>query len=477
MDRSALLDELGFEEEQAEIIRGGFHKTGFPKSKKKYHLMWEVNDLSLEGPYYWILDIFKEGFPIIEKLEDSFAAAENSAFFGSTQQKLGAQQDRITNILVSVGKMIKELFQMVRELRIIDERLTYYNEADAQLKKPLKERSKGSEVTLKGIFIDLVQGGAKSPASVFGMSRELEFVTLPDLFFDTPPFESVKEIDSYIEGLRKDFNEQVLRVLQRHLRHFMEWKKRTHKEHINRRGFMLKYLAQHYEIIKMYITWIKPYLRHVSRLSFKDSNMKSADMVSAFEGSMLDIEFLAMDPVDIKVKGEKVEQGYHCCLVTFNYRTRPELKVIQDGYQRGPVHIGKLDMYFRVYNWTQQELENYKKFKEKETLALLEGVSTSVQDAMQSLGDELEKYIAQAKGLDFEEKTKDQNGIDTQKKPIIEKLFGDFYTPKKNKPKKRSYKDREKLVAINNFKNEPGKKFNVWVYYRSFKKAHRMVMW
>jgi len=97
----------------------------------------EVSDLSIEEPYFWILDELKQNFQIIEKLEDSFAAAENSAFFGVTQQRLGAQQDKVSQFLATTGKMIKELFQMVRELRIIDERLQYYDEASKQLEKDI----------------------------------------------------------------------------------------------------------------------------------------------------------------------------------------------------------------------------------------------------------------------------------------------------------------------------------------------------
>src|SRR3989344_2379848 len=135
IDRSKLLKEAKFEEEVVEIIDGQYDKTGFPAPLKGYILSWEVFDLSLEEPYFWILDTLKTAFPKIEKLEDSFAAAENSAFFGVTQQRLAAQQDRVSQFLATSGKMIKELFQMIRELRIIDERLDYYREVQKQLQK------------------------------------------------------------------------------------------------------------------------------------------------------------------------------------------------------------------------------------------------------------------------------------------------------------------------------------------------------
>ena len=81
--RSNLLKEYGFGEERAEIITGEYQTTGFPESLRHCRLLWEVFDLGLEEPYFWILDYFKDAFPIIEKLEDSFAADRKFCIFWS----------------------------------------------------------------------------------------------------------------------------------------------------------------------------------------------------------------------------------------------------------------------------------------------------------------------------------------------------------------------------------------------------------
>jgi hypothetical protein len=469
--RSDLLKEFGFKEEQTEVNREQYGNTGFPVPKKAYRLSLEMNDLSLEEPYFWVLEEFKTNFKIIEKLEDSFAAAENSAFFGVTQMRLGGQQDKVSQFLATTGKMIKELFQMVRELRIIDERLEYYQESDEQGDKDIGARSKAAEVTLKGMFIDLVQGGAKSAASVFGMARELEFITLPDLFFDTPPLLNTAELDRHVEGLRKDFNENVLRVLSRHLRQFMEWKKRTYSEHQTRRKFMLQYLLQHFEIIKMYISWIKPYLRHVARLSMKERNMSSADLISAFEGSILDIEILARHRQPVGKTGANA-----CILGTFTYRTRPEMKVVQEGYQRGPVHVGRFEMNFRVYCWTDQDVEKYRKLKEKEMMMLIGDVSESVRHAMESLGEELDIYLAEARGS-TELKTKGSS-FEKKQKSMFNNFFATFYTPKSKQKKDTLAEDILKARKIANSKPMLGHaNFYAFNTFKNFKKSHRMIAW
>ena len=323
---------------------------------------------------------------------------------------------------------------------------------------------------MKGLFVDLVQGGGKSAASVYGMARELEFITLPDLFFDAPPFKNDTELNHHIDSLAENFNKNVRRVLQRHLGQYMEWKKRTHQEHENRKIFQLKYLQQHFDIIKMYLTWVKPYLRHARALTMKEKSLTSAELVSAFEGSLLDIEILARKPMG---------KAHSCVLVTFNYRTRAELKVQQEGYVRGPVHIGRMVVTFRAYAWSDEELQNYKALKQKELFELLGDVSTSVQQAMESLGDELFRYLEEAKGDAVIQKKEEKK--EEMKKSFAEKFFGDFYTPKNAKAAKGpSRKEAEKTAA--DIRDAKGKAVNPAVFhafnaYHLFKKAHRMAAW
>ncbi len=479
------------DEEIIELLPNSFHeiysKTGFPKSAKTQKLLWETYELSIEEPYFWILDVFRDNVPNVIKLEDSFAAAENSAVFGHTQQRLGAQQDRVSQLLATTGKMIKELFQMLRELRIIDERLAYYNEVLDEVaekedkitgekrQKSLGERKKGAEITLKGIFVDLVQGGGKSPGSVYGMSQSLEYITLPDLFFDAPPFKDTTEMEEHVKKLGKDFNQNVLRVLLRHLRQYLEWKKMTGKEHQNRKDFLLKYLTQHFEIIKMYLQWLKPYLRNTGKLAMKDKNMDSPDLVSAFDGSMLDVEILG------SIQKKRDVNAYVCVLATFQYKTRAELKTQAEGYNRGPVHIGRVEIYLRAYGWTKEQMNQYQRLKERETMLYLGAVAGPVVSAMDEIQPLLDKYLAEAKDPmnKTEEETKEEKKKKTKKKTLMQQMFGDFYnsssqnkssSPKKIKKEEDEQKAALKAAAI-------GAIFTVWNAHHNFKKSHRMTAW
>ncbi|MBI5001916.1 hypothetical protein HZC31_00870 [Candidatus Woesearchaeota archaeon] len=403
MTSPELLAQFDFKKDDGspdeEEIEGGmdfkgntiYVKTGFPQSKLTYKVVHQIFNQSIEENYFWTMEFLRthEGFNELTKITDMFGASEHSAFFGSAQQRLGLQQDKVSQFLATIGKMVKELFQLVREIRILDERMNYYKDSYSHSKS-----RESAEITLKGIWIDLVEQGSKNPASVFGMARELQFTTLPDLFFSVHP-EVVEDIEIAVNAL--DFNEAVKRVLKRKLRTFMEWKRTTYDEIKNRRVFTIKYLRQHFDIIKMYMHWVKPYLRNIQRLQMMDQT-KSVDLISAFEGSLVEIEVLAKKfPTNFRLGRQLItnKHVYSVVLLHFSYRSTPQMAYQQE-YQRGPLHVGKTDLTLRAYGWDKKKIDQYIKMKEKEDFDLLSVVDGSVKAALESLGDELERYLQEA---------------------------------------------------------------------------------
>ena len=114
MPTEAELKKFGFDVmEVAEETRGIKLKTGFPCPARRYRIHYEGYNVSIEEPYFWVLHYLRyfAGFPYIDKISDVFAAAENSAFFGASQQRLGLQQDKVSQFMATRGKMIREIFQ------------------------------------------------------------------------------------------------------------------------------------------------------------------------------------------------------------------------------------------------------------------------------------------------------------------------------------------------------------------------------
>ncbi len=483
------LEKHKLDEEVVEAARdnvGNFveGKTGYPAPIHRYKFVLEDFNKSAEEIYYWLVDNISvsEGFPNIEKVNDIFSASEHSSMFGNSQQRLGMQQEKVSMYLATIGKMVKELFQIIRELRIIDERVGYYEDswnADSKSRQ-------SAEIVLKGIWIDQVEQGPKNPASVYGMARELNFTTLPDYFFSVNP-KSISEIDSEVDRLKP--NEKVGEVLKRKLRNFMQWKETTYYEMKNRRRFTLKYLRQHYNVIKMYNSWLKPYLNNLRRLTMADRT-KSPDMVSAFEGSMVEIENVFYKKPPSHGESKKMSWNQHInsvIILTINHRTKPQMNYMTE-YQRGPLHIGKADVTIRAYAWDDEKIRDYVKAKEKEDMEVVSEVDGSVKAAMDSLGEELERYLEEAgeenTNLEYPkeppEKKQEKSKLEAwkNKDPFVAAMYGFkevLYDPFKGSSKKKGPNPvligSEEQIAKNNAIR------STWQVYKNFKKAHGMLAW
>lgn len=464
MTDSELLKKYGFNEEHWELEFENFGPTGFPKPKKRYRIIAEDFNMSIEQRYFWILNYLREehGFAHVDKIVDIFSAAENSSFFGASQQRLGIQQDKVSSYLATIGKMVKELFQIVRELRVLDERLGYYRDS-----YNANSRSRESaEITLKGIWVDMVEQGSKNPASVYGMSRELGFATLPDLFFSTHPVKAT-DVDKIVDSL--EFNRKVKEVLKRKLRTFLEWKENTYYEFRNRKRFTLKYLRQHFDIIKLYMNWVKPYLKNIRRLQMSRDKMDSPDIISSFETAFIEIEILFR-----KKEGKGTRSAVLLC--TFDCRIMPVMNYQQE-YNKGPLHSGRVDLCIRGYVWSDKEIKKYKSMKQEEDFRLLSYVDSSVKNAMEALGKELMDYLKEA-GETFEDDPDAFSYIPSEGKSTssesgsiikgFSEMFGNLVGGS-SEDKNQARLDAEKA--------EKELKGYVWSVYKDYKKAHKHLAW
>ena len=305
------------------------------------------------------------------------------------------------------------------------------------------------------------------------MARGVQFTTLPHLFFGTHP-KKQEDVDIVVERERGQFNRKVKEVLKRKLRSYLAWKEHSYEELKNRRVFTLKFLRQHFDIIRMYMTWVKPYLKNIQRMQLDQSKSDTADLIVAFESSMIEIEIIAIKPGS---------EGYsQCILMHYLFRTRPEMNYSQE-YQRGPLHLGRVEIDFRAYAWTDQEIENYKRMRQHEDLKLLGVIDGSVQAAMQALGDELLRYLKEA-GEEFEEKkapVKEDHGSNSAMHSLFSSLSGMFSSPgpkkpKYKRPKKASQTEIMKKVFAKKTAEESTKKV-MWTTYHHFKKQHDMLSW
>ncbi|HDP73467.1 MAG TPA: hypothetical protein ENN46_00715 [Candidatus Woesearchaeota archaeon] len=483
-DKSIKFIEEEFKKEGAHIVeveRGVFSKSNYPSTSRFQRLAFQSYNLPMEEPYYFLVKLLKTDFSFDKmiKIIDSFAASESSSFFGSNAQRLGIQQDKASQFMATVGKMVKELFQILRELRILDERLSLYDKSYGG--------EETSEVTLKGTWIDLVEGGAKNPASVWGMANELGFSLLPDLFFSVN-LKNADEVEGEIKRLKEkgDFSTQLVNVLARKLKAYYAWKDHTFKELKTRRKFTIKYLKQYYDAINLYISWIKPYLDNIRGLHMNNKLKGHVEVVSGFESSMMEMEFLATK--------SNAKTFKPIIIVNFSYRTRPNMNFSNE-YNRGPTHVGRAEFTMRGYVWNDEQIEKFLKVRRKEQLEMVGSYDASVKEVLESLGDDLSKYLAE-----FEEEKNKDNKKDEERKekpkgkgmfePILsvfsgmKEIFGPLF-PETDKPIHKSLIDtftqKETMEKFQN-ENEIKKAFGtvdvaICKSYEVFKKAHGMLAW
>ena len=111
------LDAKKIKREVMETAKGYYEQTDYPKPLNHYRIIYDSFSASIEESYFWVLNHLRAdlGFPRVIKVQDIMASSEQSSFWGQAQQRLSIQQDRVSQYLGVIGKMVKELFQMVRE--------------------------------------------------------------------------------------------------------------------------------------------------------------------------------------------------------------------------------------------------------------------------------------------------------------------------------------------------------------------------
>ncbi|MBS3074774.1 hypothetical protein J4447_04985 [Candidatus Pacearchaeota archaeon] len=441
--------------------------------KAQYRLIIDSPMSGVEAVYFSVIRLMEDRPPYgfnytdpfgrIEKVKDIYTAGETSSYWGMAEQRKGVQQDKFQQLMANVGQLLKTLFQMVRELRIIDERLEYYE-------KTYKGDTQ-AEVALKSIWVDLVEGGSKNPASVLGLGSQVGFVTLPDLFFSIHP-KKAEDVESVVSNhqLIRGMNRKIREVLGRKLTQYMYWREKTYKELTQGKEFKLKYMRQHYHVIRLYLNWLRPYLRNIQRLQMKGMD-NDKDIIAAFETSKIELEVLGIQK-KYEAEGEygktmiEFKEIFPVVRVRINYVAMPEIAFQSEG-QRGAVHRGKTVVIIDAFAARQEDIDEYKKKLEEDDLELLGAVNASIL----ALKDDLEYYLIQGGEIKKKDKDKEQEKSDSIFAPFKALIGG--------------VKD---LVGVSSKKDKDGKKVNLsekseaekiakghaYSIYYLYKKTHHM---
>jgi len=447
-------------------------ETGYPKPFGHYRFIFESPAASIEEIYFWMMSHlrFDQGFLNVVKISDIFTASEMSSLSGTLQYRLAQQQEKAAQYLRGISDMVKALFQIVREIRILNEKIRYYDDS-----KKAGRDGQTAEIALKGQWIDLVEQGTKNPGSVYGLAQQVGFTILPDLFFRVK-VDKVDDVGKEVDKL-EEFNPKIREVLKRKLYQYYTWKEKTEAELKTRRAFILKYLRQHYNTIKLYMGWIKPYLKTIRRMGQGAKSLESAEIISAFETSKIEIEILTYK--------QPIGDYYPVILATFNMRTTPQMSYVSEGYQKGPIHVGQVEFFMRSYVWTAEQIEGYRKYREAEDLELLKTIDETIYQTMDALGDEFKGYL-ESEGESFKKVEKEEKKrADSALEPftalfsgfrdIFEGVFPGLVEVFTGEKKKREKTSHEKGKDFDSAKGAIN--FSMYQTYKNFKKSHNFIAW
>jgi len=455
-----------------------------PKNgKKRMKLVLDNMNDPAEKHYFWFYNCFVRhemtgiGKPAkgrVLKLKDVFDASVSSSFHGQVGSKISAMQQQVSSYLTQIGTLTKSIFPMVREIRLMDERLELYRNSFSSKQNAELERQ--NEIALKSTWIEVVEQGIQNPNSVYSMATKLGFVTLPDLFFGVNPRgkdaeEQLKNLTKELADIQKQqaFNAKVRTALEKKLVQYYTWKAKTYQEMSHTWKFRIKNLKQHYNVILLYNSWLKPYMTALKALQMKGA-IDDPRLISAFESSKLELELLAETKVGKKYRG--------CVLVRFTITTRPDLTYTQSG-QKQVSHAGRVEIEIEPYVATEEDINYYQKYTEKEVLKYYSGeevdMAKSIHEIMDSLGTDVEEYLREAEtGKRKEEKSENK---ELPKFDLFEPFEGLFDSVKiflPDKEKKKAIEDTFELMAEKEDMEDDAKK-SAWIYYDVFKKVNGLL--
>jgi len=231
-------------------------------------------------------------------------------------------------------------------------------------------------------------------------------------------------------------------------------------------------MRQHYHVIKIYLNWLRPYLRNIKRLQMKDTTTDK-DIMAAFDTTKVELEILAIKKkyeleINPNNKEERTFQHFFPCVrVKLTFVAMPQLAYQQEGFQRGAIHLGKTKIVIEGFVATQEEIDAYKKSIDEEDMKLLEAVNESIK----ALKDDLYYYLEKAGDIKEEKKEeKKSEGILSPFGHLLDgfkEIFGLPVEIRKSEGKGKIPKG-EKEAA------ESIVKIDSYITYKIFKKQNQM---
>jgi len=404
-------------------------------SAEKHKLIYDSLSEQLEPTYYSVLDLMSTlAGKNIEKIVDNFAASPGSGHFGEIQGRNSIMQKQGMEIMRTINMMIRDILNLLYELKELEMRLGVYDDANSKE----KAKAEAGLLSLKQIWMDNVDI-KKGIGSINNMSTgNLNFVTLRDAFMAI----SDPSLKDPVTDEEIDLNERVKRILKARIEEFLKWRELSEKELKKRFDIEKTYLRTQSAALKLYSRWARPYLIAANDLEqFEDR--RNPALVKVFNTIALQLTLLAKDEVKMDdgqgpekypkglVKMTKRRKYYKIVLIDFKFRGVPNRISGRGDYSFG----GKTEVVFRAYSLNEEELALMEKELEKSDISTaFKLVQNMTDESISKLQEDIDYYLSDKYKPEKKEEKEEGNN------PFLA-LLG-FY----NKDKKDKKKDEKKKI-------------------------------
>jgi hypothetical protein len=450
-----------------------FDKESF-KPVASYKITFDSQQNQLEPIYYWFLDFMGGWKP--KKIVDNFTASPGSGQFSEMNMKATKMQEEGMKILGGLNQVIKSVLNLVYDLKEFELRLEHYDDYASEDEK----KKEVGDLALKNIWLDNVDM-KRGRGSIHQMTAELGYSTLREAFM------MARNVDDLDRMNKEDketggggvINDQVMRILKPRLEEFIKWVKYSEKELRKRFSIEKNYLKSQVETIKLYNSWMRPYLVAAEKLR-QEGFEKDAALVNAFSTTMFELQLFGKKDVgvgDVYGGKYKSKRDYHKVVVVgMVFRGHVSQRVTQKG-DYGFAMGGKIDMTFDSYALNSEELKAAEELFHKESVNDSLGMSIDVAgDALNDLKEDLDHFLDGKK--DDPEKKKEERALDIN--PFAA-LFGLGKKKSKNKDSGEDKVLTAEEISKDNWieammreEAANGAAGGLYTIYDIYKKAHRM---
>jgi len=372
----AEIDELIME------INPRYSEEGKPAPVWENAITYDTSMGTLEPLYFWIIDFIQGAGYKLEKLIDNFTAAPGSSYFADLGVRATKMQEEGIKIMGMVNQIVKSVINLIYDLRNFELRFRQYDDAKSEDAK-VKE---AGILGLKEIWMNSVDA-QRGMGSINNMAHQYGFTLLRPAFMAAKSVQNIDEMD---------LNEVVKRVLKPRVAEFFDWAELSEKELRKRYEIQKSYLRNQIDTLKLYSSWVKPYLTAAEQLRMKE--MKAPALVSVFGSMILELSLLAKKKINVveaaKSKdlperfakiADKIREFWQVVVVDFTFRTYPT--------QAAP-HAGRVDMGFKAYALNDDEMLLFEKLREERAVGgVLNIAEAAAGESLEQLKEDIDHFL------------------------------------------------------------------------------------